>query len=112
MTRTWSTNRLSVSDEGGSTPFSAYAFHPISNGADFTCKLKKKKSTSTHLPPLRAKGSDSVANLYILYHNNLLLQILCHRGVIQIAWTSFNLDVTRIRTFKSPWIALVPCIVS
>lgn len=33
---------LSVSDERGSIPLSAYAFRPISNGADFTCTLKEK----------------------------------------------------------------------
>lgn len=31
-----------VSDEGGSPPFSAYAFGPISNGADFTFMFKRK----------------------------------------------------------------------
>lgn len=89
---------LGVSDEWGSTPLSAYAFHPISNGADFTCTLKEKRSTSTYLRSLIAKGSDLVASLNTLYHSSLLLQILCHRGVIQIAWTNFILDVTRIRT--------------
>lgn len=42
MTRTCSTNRLSVSAERGSAPFPAYTLHVISSGADFMCTLKEK----------------------------------------------------------------------